>query len=90
MEHREEHPRAFQLCFGKRPAEELYRVADDPGQLNSLAADPAHAEVKQQLGQELERHLLTTNAPRAEGRSPWDDYPFLAGGHDPRAKKKSP
>ena len=35
-------PNQYALGFGKRPAEELYRIADDPGQVNNLADDPAY------------------------------------------------
>ncbi len=38
-----------------RPAEELYRVADDPDQLHSLSGDPSCADVQQRLS-----HLLDT------------------------------
>ncbi|MDW3647737.1 MAG: sulfatase [Bacteroidia bacterium] len=43
----------FNLTFAKRPIEELYRVEDDPFQLNNLAADPAFAKIKQELSEEL-------------------------------------
>ncbi len=85
----EKFPREFALCFGKRPAEELYHLAGDPGQIHNLAAQPEHAEVQQELRQQLERYLAETKDPRVEGRSPWDDYPYLAGDNVPKAKKKS-
>ena len=34
----------FQLCFGKRPAEELYDLKADPDQLHNLAGQPAYAD----------------------------------------------
>ena len=42
------------LAFAKRPAEELYDLAADPGQLRNLAVDPAHAAVKADLARRLE------------------------------------
>ncbi|MBN1491979.1 MAG: sulfatase [Phycisphaerae bacterium] len=68
--------RLFQLGFGRRPAEELYDAAKDPCQLHNLAADPAAAEVKRRLRDQLEQHLRQTGDPRAEGKSPWDRYPY--------------
>jgi arylsulfatase len=43
-----------QLLFANpSPAEELYKVADDPDQFNNLASDPKFADVKQKLSQVL-------------------------------------
>ena len=36
--------RYFQLVFAKRPAEELYDLTKDPGQVRNVAADPAYAQ----------------------------------------------
>ena len=57
-ENRKQFPREFELGFGKRPAKELYEIATDPAQVNNLAADPAHAEVKERLSADLDEHLL--------------------------------
>ncbi len=78
IEHQEDPAVAtlFQLSFGQRAAEELYDLAKDPCQLRNLAADPAVAEVKQRLRDQLERHLCQTNDPRMQGKAPWDQYPY--------------
>ena len=38
------HRRSYELCFAKRPAEELYNLKSDPGQLNNVATDPRYAD----------------------------------------------
>jgi uncharacterized sulfatase len=64
----------YQLSFGKRPAEELYKIADDPGQVNNLADDPAYASVRADLASALKQHLRATGDPRMEGKDPWQGY----------------
>ncbi len=66
----------FALCFGKRPAEELYHVPSDPDQVRNLAGHAEHETVRVRLSQRLAAHLARTGDPRAEGRSPWDHYPY--------------
>jgi N-sulfoglucosamine sulfohydrolase len=47
----------WDLCFGKRPSDELYNLADDPDCVTNLASQPAHADqmatLKKQLFGEL-------------------------------------
>jgi N-sulfoglucosamine sulfohydrolase len=69
----------FELCFGKRPAEELYDVINDPDQVNNLAGAEAFVEVKNKLRRELEQYQRRTKDPRVEGKSPWDHYPYYSG-----------
>jgi len=71
---RRKYPRQYELCFGKRPAEELYDVRRDPDQVHNLAADAAHADVKRKLSARLEAYLRETGDPRIEGRDPWQGY----------------
>jgi uncharacterized sulfatase len=66
----------FQLCFGKRPAEELYAVNNDPDQSRNLASDPDSEAVLSELRTRMETYLRMTQDPRMEGRSPWDHYPY--------------
>jgi uncharacterized sulfatase len=70
---------SFELCFGKRPAEELYDVIKDPDQVRNLAADPAFARVKRKMLRQLERYQRDTKDPRITGKSPWDRYPYYYG-----------
>ncbi|MEZ5363610.1 MAG: sulfatase [Bryobacterales bacterium] len=74
VEHREEFPGEYALGFGKRPSEELYVIADDPGQVRNLADEPALADQKQQLRARLEAYLRETGDPRIEGQDHWQSY----------------
>lgn len=76
LEHRDEHPRAFALCFGKRPAEELYDLEQDPWQVENLAADPAHAEARAELVRSLEEELRRLGDPRIRGEAGLDAGPY--------------
>jgi arylsulfatase A-like enzyme len=68
---------AFRLCFGKRPAEELYDMRSDPDQLRNLAADPAHAAVRDLLRAWLDAELVRTGDPRVlGGAEQFDRYPY--------------
>ncbi len=76
VEHQEEFPREFQLCFGKRPPEELYAVNDDPGQTENLADDPQYTQIKARLRKQLSEQLKATGDPRIEGKDPWQAYVY--------------
>lgn len=68
----------YRLCFGKRPREELYRVADDPACVNNLASDPKHRAIKEQLRDEMESLLRDEGDPRMLGLG-WifDTYEYI-------------
>jgi len=70
------YPREYELCFGKRPAEELYDVAADRWQVKNLASDGKHQETLKRMRGELEGYLKKTSDPRMEGRDPWQEYPY--------------
>jgi hypothetical protein len=65
---RARHPRLFDLAFGKRPAEELYDIANDSFNLTNLAADPRWSAKLQHARTLLEDHRRQTADPRALGR----------------------
>jgi len=68
----------FDLAFAKRPAEELYDLAADPGQLVNVAADPAYAEAKAALARRLDERLDATGDPRQAGRGvEIEAHPYL-------------
>ena len=74
------HRRLFELAFGKRPAEELYDLNRDPGQLDNVAADPHYSEVKEGLWNHLESELGATGDPRVlDGGDRFDEHPYLGG-----------
>lgn len=54
-----------QLSFGKRPAEELYILSEDPNQIRNQAANPAYAKTLAQLREELRQWQLEASDPRA-------------------------
>lgn len=64
------------MAFGRRPADELYRLAEDPGQIRNLAQVPELAAVRAQLREALENHLKRTGDPRMQGKDPWQEYVY--------------
>ena len=69
--------RFYDLAFAKRPAEELYDVRKDPGQVVNLAGKSEYAETQKKLAAQLQKHLVRTKDPRALGLdAPWDYYPY--------------
>jgi hypothetical protein len=54
---------AFEKTYGKRPAEELYRMADDRDQMRSLAADVSYVWVLSRHRKALRRFLRHTGDP---------------------------
>ena len=59
----------FDLGYGKRPAEELYHVKEDPFQTNNLADNPDYADIKGKIRQTLDETLIQTGDPRASGNA---------------------
>ena len=76
------HRRSYELCFAKRPAEELYDLVRDPEQLHNVAADPNYEEQLSSLRVRLQARLLEAHDPRATDPdySGFDDPPYLGGG----------
>ncbi|MGC9354589.1 MAG: hypothetical protein ACP5D9_12165, partial [Mariniphaga sp.] len=68
----------FELCYGKRPSEELYDMEKDPFQMNNLANAKEFEQIKKKLIKELAIHLEKTNDPRAFSDSTyWDRMPWI-------------
>ncbi len=81
----------FDLAFGKRPAEELYDLKKDPGQLNNLASDSSYREVLEMLSGQLMDELEKTGDPRLGDGNRLEQYPYygsspLAPGYQPPEK----
>ncbi|UCG51709.1 MAG: sulfatase [Candidatus Latescibacterota bacterium] len=67
----------FDLCYGKRPKEELYDLEKDPDQLVNVASDPEYTDTKRELWRRLRAYLEETGDPRAFGRDGgWDSMPW--------------
>jgi uncharacterized sulfatase len=69
---RKRFPGQYELCFGRRPSEELYHLPTDPDQVHNLALE-SHPQLAP-LRQRLEAYLRKTADPRIEGRDPWQRY----------------
>ena len=57
----------YNHAFGKRPAEELYDLRNDPDQTKNLASDPAFAARKRELSDRLLKILAEAKDPRVTG-----------------------
>ncbi len=68
----------FNLSFGFRPADELYRLSNDPAGLRNLANDPAYAETMAELKQQMLTLLKEEGDPRALGNGAiFDTYEYV-------------
>lgn len=63
----------YKMAFGKRPAEELYRISEDPECLKNLATDRTHAQVMRQLRDRMEKTLREEGDPRMNGNEAFFD-----------------
>ncbi len=71
----------WQLCFGKRPAEELYDLKSDPDCVKNLAAVPAHQKIKQELENQMIAELKAQEDPRMFGRGNiFEEYAYADPG----------
>jgi hypothetical protein len=67
----------WQLNFGKRVAEEMYNVVEDPFCMNNLALDETYAELKNELSAEMTQKLTEQGDPRILGNGDiFDNYPY--------------
>jgi arylsulfatase A-like enzyme len=74
------HRKLYDLSFGKRPADELYDLKKDPGQLVNVAKNSAYAETVTSLRKRLFAQLRKTGDPRVTGKGPdFDKFPYLGG-----------
>ncbi|HEY4415869.1 MAG TPA: sulfatase [Verrucomicrobiae bacterium] len=69
----------YHLAFGKRPAEELYDMRQDPDMVNNLAGHPEFAAVKAKLSDQLMRELTRARDPRVVEQPPRFELPPFAG-----------
>lgn len=75
-----EHGKFYDLAFGYRSEETLYRLSDDPGCVKDLARDPALQQTKKELADKLDAMLKAEQDPRALGNGAiFDTYKYLGG-----------
>lgn len=68
--------RFYELALGPRPAEELYELSGDAGQMRNLAEAPENAAALKERREKLEAVLRSAEDPRILGRGKvFDDYP---------------
>jgi len=69
--------RFWELSFGKRPTEQLYRLRRDPHCINNLAEAPRYAGLKERLRKRLFEKLEEQGDPRMHGNGEvFDNYPY--------------
>jgi len=67
----------FSYATAKRPALELYSLANDPYQLHNLANDEAHKERLDRMKEQLEQTLIETGDPlQGTGNDIFSAYPW--------------
>jgi arylsulfatase A-like enzyme len=70
----------YELCFGKRPADMLYRLTEDPECVRNLADDPAYTKVMAELRDRMLGMLREEQDPRAQGKGEvFDTYKYVGG-----------
>ena len=63
----------YRMSFGKRPAEELYLIEQDPDCMKNVAMDVKYAQTKRQLRERMEEFLRSEGDPRMLGRADFFD-----------------
>ena len=72
----------WHLCFGRRPAEELYHLKTDPDCVNNLAGQQTSESRRKDLEDFLKARLEEQQDPRmSENGDVFDKYPHASKGH---------
>lgn len=67
----------WRLCFGKRPAEELYDLKKDPDCVSNLADEEEYAATKKALREQMVKELKEQGDPRMFGKGEiFDKYVY--------------
>lgn len=77
----------YDFAFGKRPAEELYDLRNDPDQVKNVADEAAYAAVKDKLAADLMKRLTDAGDPRVTGDGKTFDQPPFSDAVAAPAKK---
>jgi N-sulfoglucosamine sulfohydrolase len=71
----------WDLAFGKRPTEELFKRVTDPFAMQNLAIHPEYQVIKEQLKERLFQELKQQEDPRMFGKGYiFDEYPYSGDG----------
>ena len=75
------HRQAYDWCFAKRPADELYDLKKDPDQLHNVAGKEGYADKLKQMSDQLTTELKAAGDPRhADGAGfDFDAEPYAGG-----------
>ena len=74
--------RFWEQSFGKRPGEELYRIASDQANVDNLAGKEVYQGLKAQLKEQLFSELKEQGDPRMFGQGyVFDEYPYADSAH---------
>jgi len=77
MNKRNAYEEYYQLAFGMRPAEELYDLRTDPGQLTNVADVPKYETIRRDMSNRLQQYTARTGDPHALGQEAiWDYLPY--------------
>jgi uncharacterized sulfatase len=80
--------RFFDIAFGRRPAEELYDLRNDPHQTTNVAGDADYSSIRKELADRLLTTLQETGDPRVTGDgSTFDKPPFASDWQRPPRKQ---
>jgi N-sulfoglucosamine sulfohydrolase len=73
----------WDLCFGRRPADELYDLSSDPDCVKNLASEPDNAKTMAALKKQLFSELKSQGDPRMSGKGDvFDSYPYSGASTD--------
>jgi len=68
----------YNYAFDKRPAEELYKIAQDPDETKNLSSDPKYAGPLKELREKLIKILTDAKDPRVTSKViPFEHPPFV-------------
>lgn len=74
---RHAHEDLWQMNFGKRPSQELYKIKNDPWQMNNLAGNKIYGATQKTLLKFMESNLKKQGDPRMFGKGDvFDKYPY--------------
>lgn len=81
----------FDLAFSKRPQYELYKIKEDPFQMNNLSEVDEYQPVLEEMSNRLNAYLIKTKDPREVGQPfDWDNAPYYKDrDKKPRPSKKA-